>query len=120
MSYPHPPVGDGPNVAPGPAVAAGSGTVSTAVDDLPPGMYHICMRCHATARGHHACHCAVCHRTFGTERGFRDHRREGACLDPASLSPRYRVLDRAGWQRWVREATEQDRERMRSAGWRRD
>lgn len=30
-------------------------------------------------------HCAVCHLTYGGVYGFDAHRRDGRCLDPASL-----------------------------------
>jgi hypothetical protein len=67
-----------------------------------------------------ACHCAAegCHRTFGSETGFNDHRSDGVCHDPARLrTRRYELLTRGGWTRWVKVLTEQDRERMRDAGW---
>lgn len=30
-------------------------------------------------------HCATCHRTFGGVTGFDRHRRNGACIDPATV-----------------------------------
>ncbi|MFI2663379.1 FDXHR family putative zinc-binding protein [Micromonospora carbonacea] len=30
-------------------------------------------------------HCSVCHHTFGGVTGFDSHRRDGTCLDPATL-----------------------------------
>jgi len=30
-------------------------------------------------------HCCGCHRTFSAERAFEAHRRDGNCLDPATL-----------------------------------
>ena len=42
-------------------------------------------------------HCGACHRTFGSVTGFDRHRRNGECVDPATL-PMH--TDARGVWRW--------------------
>jgi len=52
-----------------------------ATEDLPHGC-----RCGARWSGSNTAHCgAQCHRTFSGIRPFDDHRRDGVCVDPATI-----------------------------------
>ena len=53
-----------------------------------------------------AAHCTVCHQTFGGVTGFDGHRKEGRCLDPATLGMELRG------QIWKRPMDENARLRM--------
>ena len=51
-------------------------------------------------------HCGVCHRTWGGVTGFDAHRRDGVCLDPATLG----YVERDGV--WRTPMTDAVRERL--------
>lgn len=50
-------------------------------------MTHTCSGCDATWTGLRTAHCAAagCHRTFTVPAHFDRHRRDGECLDPATI-----------------------------------
>jgi hypothetical protein len=54
-------------------------------------------------------HCGACHRTFGSASGFDKHRRDGQCLDPATLKVPMTETD--GIWRWP--LTDDARSRLR-------
>ena len=66
-------------------------------------------------RGNQTAHCGSCHRTFSSERGFADHRKEGpvegvrVCVDPESLK------DREGRGRYIKYEDSAGAEVWRSA-----
>jgi len=66
-----------------------------------PGM---CGRCARRWTSLVEAHCPSCHRHFSTAAGFDMHRREGACVDPVTLSGRrsMHVVDRVDGAVWVR------------------
>lgn len=72
-------------------------------DDPPadPGSCPICCtRCGARANGRAYAHCGArgCHRTFSSVSGFDRHRRDGQCVDPATVG--LVEVTRSGWTRW--------------------
>lgn len=54
------------------------------MNDFDPDMPHSC-RCGRRWDKLKTCHCCVCHRTFTAITGFDRHRRNGKCLDPATV-----------------------------------
>ena len=68
-------------------------------DSVPAGFRH-CTGCHETLRANHTlCHCADCHRTFGSLEAFDTHRGDSRaakgtpaarCHDPAKLAEEHR------------------------------
>lgn len=62
--------------------SGGASGVESASQPLPHGC-----RCGARWGGSNTAHCAAvgCHRTFAAVGGFDAHRRDGRCLDPATI-----------------------------------
>ena len=58
-------------------------------------------------------HCAGCHDTFCGSRAFDDHRRDGACLDPAELGGLWRRDENGQWRNSP-VMSDEDRERLQS------
>ena len=48
----------------------------------------LCPRCGRRWSGLAQCHCPTCHRHFGDVKAFDRHRRDDACLDPATVKRR--------------------------------
>jgi hypothetical protein len=46
---------------------------------------HTCGGCTTRWTGTGTAHCASCHRTFSAVSGFDTHRRNGTCVDPATV-----------------------------------
>lgn len=44
-----------------------------------------CRKCGVAWTGHARNHCPTCHETFGGVGGFDMHRRDGRCVDPATV-----------------------------------
>lgn len=62
-------------------------------EDLPFGH-----GCGARWSGANTSHCARCHRTFSGVAGFDDHRKDGQCLDPATVG--MSLLDGRSYPVW--------------------
>lgn len=52
-----------------------------------------CGGCDNRWRGIRTCHCAACHRSFGSIHLFDQHRRGGQCADPAKWGDDSRLVD---------------------------
>lgn len=74
-------------------------------------------------RGSSIGHCAgECHRTFASEAAFEAHRKDGHCLDPATLlnkdgTPRFETkTDRVGCEVWrsTKRMSDADRARLKA------
>lgn len=48
-------------------------------------MVNRCGRCPGWWQGERTSHCGTCHRTFSGVTAFDAHRRNGGCVDPATL-----------------------------------
>ena len=59
-----------------------------------------CDACHQGWTGKRRCHCMTCHRTFSSTTAFDQHRRRGACLDPAGVG----LIDQDGTWSWPQDA----------------
>ena len=58
-----------------------------------------CGRCDARWTGQGTCHCAGCHRTFTGVTAFDTHRKNFACVDPATI-PTLAQVTRLHWSGW--------------------
>jgi hypothetical protein len=69
-----------------------------------------CGGCHRQWHSTNEAHCATCHRHFGGVYGFDAHRRDGACVDPATLTDKagnatQHVTQRVDGPVWLRGGT---------------
>lgn len=71
---------------------------------------HGCGGCTNRWAGTSTAHCPTCHRTFGAVGGFDRHRRDGRCVDPATLG--LVASERTGYTAWVFPISDAERARL--------
>jgi hypothetical protein len=80
--------------------------------DVERQLPHACGKCPNRWAGTSTAHCGACHNTFTAVGGFDRHRRNGACVPPASVGMVAR--ERPGYVVWGMPADEARMEQLRA------